>query len=62
MLKCCDQLTKSELINFLERHNVFIRNINQSESVRDCVRITIGTVEQMKYVATLIGDYCGIIK
>ena len=62
MLKCCDRLTKSELINFLERNNVFIRNINQSESVRDCVRITIGTVEQMKYVATLIGDYCGIIK
>lgn len=62
MVKCCDKLTKSELMNHLERKNVFIRNIGQSESVMDCVRITIGTLEQMKYVADLIGEYYGMAK
>lgn len=58
MLKCLDKLTKSEIINYLERNNVFIRNISQSESVQDCIRITMGTVEQMKYVSGLFGEYC----
>ena len=57
MIRCCDRLTKSEIINYLERKDVFIRNISQSESVKECIRITIGTVEQMKYVASLFGGY-----
>ena len=62
MVKCCDRLTKSEIINYLERNDVFIRNINQSESVKECVRITIGTTEQMTYVVGLIGDYCNKVR
>ena len=58
MLKCCDRLTKSEIINYLERSNVFVRNIGQSESVQDCIRVTIGTREQMERVVRLIGNYC----
>lgn len=58
MIKCCDKLTKSEIINFLERKDVFVRNIGQSDSVLDCIRITIGTMEQMEFVVKLIGEYC----
>jgi len=58
LIKCYDSLTKSELINYLERKDVFIRNISQSETVRDCVRITIGKLSQMELVASLIGAYC----
>lgn len=58
MIKCRDSLTKSGLISFLERNDVFVRNISQSESVMKCLRITIGTLDQMKYVEGLIGEYC----
>ena len=58
LIKCCDRLTKSEVINYLERNDVFIRNISQSESVMNCIRVTIGTVEQMVFVARLIEEYC----
>lgn len=57
LIKCEDQLTKSEILNFLERHNVFIRNVSQSESVKDCVRITMGTPDQISYVFELIKRY-----
>ena len=58
MIKCCDKLTKSEILNYLERNNVFARNIGQSESVQDCIRITIGTKNQMEYVIALFEQYC----
>lgn len=58
MIKCSDKLTKSEIINYLERNDVFVRNIGQSDSVLNCIRITIGTMEQMEFVAKLIGEYC----
>lgn len=57
MIKCCDRLTKSEILNYLERNNVFVRNINQSDSVQNCLRITIGTQKQMEYVSMLLGNY-----
>lgn len=57
LIRCEDQLTKSEILNYLERNNVFIRNISQSESVKDCVRITVGTPDQMQYVLGLIQKY-----
>lgn len=58
MIKCCDKQTKSEILNYLERNNVFVRNISQSESVQDCIRITIGTEDQMEYVVKLFDEYC----
>ena len=57
MIKCCDRLTKSEIINLLERNNIFIRNISQSESVQDCIRITIGTSKQMEKVLEVFDQY-----
>lgn len=57
LVRCEDQLTKREILNYLERNNVFIRNVSQSESVKDCVRVTIGTIEQMDYVLSLFKSY-----
>ena len=57
LIRCEDQLTKSELLNHLERNNVFIRNVSQSESVKNCVRITIGNSEQMSLVLDLFKEY-----
>lgn len=57
LVKCEDQLTKSEILNYLERNNVFVRNVSQSDSVKDCIRITIGNSNQMKYVASLFKSY-----
>lgn len=62
MVKCQDQLAKSEIINFLQRRNVFVRNIEQSDSVKDCIRVTIGTLDQMKYVIDLLHAYFDGIK
>lgn len=57
LVRCEDLLTKSEILNFLERNNVFVRNVSQSESVKDCIRITIGTEEQMDIVIDLFKSY-----
>ena len=58
MIKCCDQLTKQEILALLQRNNIFIRNINQSELVQNCVRVTIGMPEQMDRVLNCFKDYC----
>lgn len=58
VVKCCNSLTKSEIINYLESRNIFVRSISQSESVRDCIRVTIGTIEQMKRVLQAMDTYC----
>lgn len=53
LIKCEDQLTKSEILNYLERNSVYVRNVSQTDSVKDCVRVTIGTQEQMRIVYNL---------
>ena len=57
MVKCRSLLVKSEILNYLERKNVFVRNIGQSDSVSECIRITIGTQKQMEYVCNLFMEY-----
>lgn len=57
LIKCENLLTKSEILNYLERNNVFIRNVSQSTSVKECVRVTIGTQEQMEIVLELFKRY-----
>lgn len=53
LVRCEDLLTKQEILSYLERNNVFVRDVSQSKSVNDCVRITIGTKEQVEYVVKL---------
>ena len=57
LIRCSSLLVKKEILTYLERHNIFVRNVNQSENVKDCIRVTIGTKEQMEYVIKLFGEY-----
>lgn len=51
LLECSAPSVKLGLIKFLEENNIFVRNISQTEHIKDyCIRITIGTTEQMKRV------------
>lgn len=45
---------KNELIEFLEKREIFIRNLNHLKFMQDYVRISIGTVKDMKFVADCI--------
>lgn len=58
MIKCKNKELKERIIAFLENHNIFVRNIQQSESVRDCIRITIGTREEMEVVLSVFDLFC----
>jgi len=50
LIDCKNIENKTKLVSYLEEHNIFVRNVNQSDSVRNCIRITIGTKEQMDTV------------
>lgn len=57
LIKCCSFECKMQLIDFMEQNNVFIRNLSQSISLKCCVRISIGTPDQMKRVVDLMYDF-----
>lgn len=54
MLKFNSYENKIQVINMLEKHNIYVRNLEQDESVKNCIRITIGTRVQMKRVAEVL--------
>lgn len=54
MLKFDSNEVKIRVIDLLERHNIYVRNLEQDESVKKCIRITIGTRIQMKRVAEVL--------
>ncbi len=58
LVQCCDQLTKQEILTYLQRNNIFIRDLQQSEIVKNCVRVSIGTMDQMKRVVHVFDEYC----
>lgn len=60
LIKCYNQLNKKEILDYLEKNNVFIRNVSQSDSVQNCIRVTIGTLEQMKFVLSLFKKYLNL--
>lgn len=53
------QSEKLAIIDYLAENNIFVRNTTQAPCVLNCFRITIGTVEQMKRVVEVIGEYYG---
>lgn len=57
MLNCYDYQRKLDLLAYLEQNNVFIRAVGQSESLRNCVRVTIGNIDQMKHVVRLMDQF-----
>ena len=55
LIRCKTEKLKKHLIDGFEKENVFVRNVSQTDFIKKyCFRVTIGTLEQMKYVADLI--------
>lgn len=48
---------KMALIRYLAGNNIFVRDTTQTRSVRNCFRITIGTMDQMKKVINVIKHF-----
>lgn len=60
LIRCCDSLIKKEIIAYLERRNIFIRNISQSKNVEECVRVSIGLKEQMDIVLNYFIEFSNV--
>lgn len=48
---------KSFLLKHLEKNNIFVRNMSHMDVVKDCIRITIGTREQMEKVKNILREF-----
>ncbi len=57
LIKCDSYEDKRSLLQFLAEKNIFVRDTIQSPIVRNCFRVTCGTLEQMKHVVEVIADY-----
>ena len=44
-------------INYLKKNRIYIRALKQAESLKRCVRVTIGLKYQMQYVIEKMRDY-----
>lgn len=44
--------TRNRIVQRLSNYNIFVRELSQSEKLLQCIRITIGTRDQMRYVAS----------
>jgi histidinol-phosphate aminotransferase len=51
--------TKTNFFEFLSANNIFLRNLSHSSILNNCLRITIGNVEQMKNVVSVINNFIG---
>ena len=47
---------KNKLLDFLENNKIYIRNLSHEE-LKNCVRITIGSTEQMKKVVDVLRKF-----
>ena len=50
LLRCDSPETKAAILNWYEKHDIYVRPVSQSESLKDCIRISIGTCEQIETV------------
>lgn len=62
LINCGDLVNKRAVTDFLEQNNIYVRAVNQSESVINCIRITIGTFDQMKLVINALHMFCKATK
>lgn len=58
LVSCYSNLIKQEILAYLQRNNIFVRNLSQSDSVHNCIRVSIGLPSQMKRVVTCFQQYC----
>lgn len=59
MLRFPDYDKKRVLLDYLADNNIFARDTTQADCVKNCFRITIGTREQMRRVASVIDCFYG---
>lgn len=57
LIKFTHDELKNKFINYMEMNNIFLRNLTHSHLLNQCLRITIGTTEQMKIVKNVILDF-----
>ncbi len=57
LVKFKDFAIKSKVFNFLKKHNIYTRNLLQSQLLYNCLRFTIGTKEQMETVLKAIDNF-----
>jgi histidinol-phosphate aminotransferase len=48
---------KEGVFNYLSDHKIFVRPLKQSALLEKCLRISIGTTEQMKRVLACMDEY-----
>jgi histidinol-phosphate aminotransferase len=56
LIRFIDFDAKMEVFNYLNKQNIFVRNLMHSEKLINCLRISIGTKDQMKMVLEVIKD------
>lgn len=61
LVECKSNEIKVKLLDFLTEKNIFVRDTNHSEKLLNCVRVTIGTCNQMKIVASAFEDFYTMI-
>lgn len=59
MIRCESTQLKQFLLAGLQKQGIIVRDLNYAESVRTCIRITIGTRVQMDYVYKILKKLTG---
>ncbi len=54
LIKFRDKETKTRIFDLLSENDIYVRNLTHSDLLDKCLRITIGTTEQMKRVIDVI--------
>ena len=57
LLKFSNYKLKTDLYNYLQKNDIFVRNLQQSRKLYKCLRITIGTLPQMQRVIQVISEF-----
>lgn len=57
LVKFKDFALKSKVFNYLKKHNIYTRNLLQSQLLYNCLRFTIGTKEQMTKVLAVLDNF-----
>lgn len=50
LVRCRNAAMKEAILKWYESHDIFVRNVSQSASLANCIRISIGTEDQMQQV------------
>ena len=50
LVRCRNAEIKEKILKWYEAHNIFVRNVSQSASLANCIRVSVGTEAQMQQV------------